>query len=189
MLPTCQNKLSHMDWNNWFSHGRLAIARCTRQRSSFSSRSKSHRDMRRASRMLPYCRHKKTTRNWFTHNNEPVIFIGSPIYFTRIVTEVCGLSSDGIICLHFINSLHFSLGRWERIYTLYPAVGICIGHFIKRFLSLNLIKTKCVSSKFFIRLKDLLLPLCVEYNIVQMSATTSLGGVHPKCPIFHDSGT
>ena len=32
------------------------------------------------------------------------------------------------------------------------------------------------------------MPLCVEYNIVQMSVTASLGGVHSKCSTFHDSG-
>ena len=43
-----------------------------------------------------------------------------------------------------------------------------------------------LSSTFFIRLKDLSLPLGIEYYIAQMFDVASLSGAHPKCPIFPD---
>ena len=33
-----------------------------------------------------------------------------------------------------------------------------------------------------------MLSLCMEYKLVQMSVTDSLSLAHLKCPIFHDSG-
>ena len=56
----------------------------------------------------------------------------------------------------------------------------------KCFLYLNLNKTECVceiSSEFYICLKDLLMLLCLECNIVEMSATVFL-----RYPIFCKSG-
>ena len=45
-------------------------------------------------------------------------------------------------------------------------------------------KTSYVWSINEIFLKD---PLCMEYNIVQMSAEGSYGGTNPSGPIFNDS--
>lgn len=63
-----------------------------------------------------------------------------------------------------------------------------IWSFIKRFLSLNLNKTKCVwdiNEIFY--LFDYSFAI-MEYNIGQVSAAASLGGAYTGCSIFHDSG-
>ena len=44
-----------------------------------------------------------------------------------------------------------------------------------------------VLTKFFIYLKASYMPLCMEYDIAQMSATASHGGTDPSGPIFNDS--
>ena len=41
-----------------------------------------------------------------------------------------------------------------------------------------------ILTKFFIRLKDMLVPLCKEYNIVSVIETASMGVVHQKLQFY-----